>query len=272
MSEFLTNQQLEIEARPGDRAAYFNDHTFDPNLTAEELESLQEDLGAVAAELWDIPGANWQELEAHGGYEGYIRDIETIAKSSAPEKYGQTIEAGEKATRDYALKNGLETKEVSGFTAFRYNSTGDVEVLLSKTKNKPWTHQPHGGGRIEGEGAAAAVVREGCEEAGRAAGIAIVKGLKAGTMTYASYYASRLGNNNKLLVIYSFEAQGEVFEDVEFKPGSDSEAAVWLPVNDLPVDFVTTAQCDYRLRELGAEFPVSAFTQPNGNDGVIPAN
>lgn len=279
MTEFnITPEQL-YGMRNGDSVAFFGQYEFEECKNDDDLALLQAGLGYAAAELWEVtdPTATWEELAACGTYQDYLKEVEAIAPVHCPEIYGSTIADGEEVIKAYAAENGLDLKYVSGITGVR-EQDGIMEVLLSETAGKDWTHQPHGGARMEAEGAVAALVRELLEEAGLDAAIALIKAFKEGTAIYAGYYASRIGDvlgednpkANTLLAIQIFVINGRALEGVSLRPNSDSKAAVWLPVDQLPDGFVTTTQLDYWLRTyFGAEFPTSRYTHPRNDNGVL---
>lgn len=261
---------------PEGRDSFFGASQLEDN-PGVNSENLRIGLGRLAAELFGMSGATWRELAERGGYDAYLSAVEAIctAKPLAPE-YGRTIADGEGVVEAYAAQRGLKLVYVSGFTGAR-GVDGATEVLLSETNGKPWTHQPHGGGRNKGEGALAAMLRETGEELGWDAAVALLEAFRSGEAYYAGYYASRIGDvlgddakgADTLLAIQCFIVDGKAFEGVSFASSSDSKGAVWLPVNELPEGFVTTTQGDYWLRKyFGAKFPESAYTYPGKYDGI----
>ncbi|QQS18084.1 NUDIX domain-containing protein [Candidatus Saccharibacteria bacterium] len=259
-------------------AAYFGDYVFEEN-EGVDRDTLTHGLGRLAAELWELPDPNWGGLTDRGGYVAYLDQVEEVGVPNClvPE-YGTTIADGEAIIEDYAGKHKFDLVYVSGVTGVKQSDEGVTEVFLSRTSGKDWTYQPHGGGRTEGEGSVAALLREVGEEAGWDAAVALLQALKKGTAYYAGYYASRIGDvlgekakgANTLLAIQCFIVDGRALEGVKLKPGSDSGGAEWLNVHDLPEDFITTTQMDYWLRTyFSAEVPKSKYTHPlEGYDGV----
>lgn len=247
----------------GDPEVFFCGTEAGDKRSDDELREWQTNIGLLAAELKSVVDDDgnirtpetWEELaKGEFTYMDYLAEIEKICRPKSAEK----IAKHEQKIKEYA--DGQDIVWVSGVVGIRENKDGITGLLLSKTAEKDWTYQPHGGKRVGGEGPLATLLRETAEELGLAAAIALLRALREGKADYIGYYASPMGNG-KVLAIQNFAITGEAFESISLKSGSDSQDAVWISLDQLPEDLVPTSQLDDFLRTLGADVPETNFTR-----------
>lgn len=220
----------------------------------------------IAAIAFDLPeDSSWAELTAVGGYQKYLYRIEQLPKHKhrmdEDEKYVDSHVAKDNAR---AGKEVVKPTKVSGLTIFTGSGSrnGAIvdKVVLSVTKGKPWSHQPYGGKRNEGEGVVAALVREFGEEAGWDAAIKVARELKRGNVFYLGRYVSK----NKKLFIQSFGLRADDFDPKkDVVSGSDSKG-VELAGPELlrRDDVVLTEQAEEYMRwKFRFERPIKGYTR-----------
>jgi ADP-ribose pyrophosphatase YjhB (NUDIX family) len=114
----------------------------------------------------------------------------------------------------------------------RVNEDGELEILLSDTGNKPWTHQPFGGKRDKDEGPVQTMVRELREEAGQVAADKLVSAFENGNAYYYSTHIQMLGNG-KALLIHGFAMNDTLDSCLVVENGDDSKGYLWASAKHL---------------------------------------
>lgn len=147
-------------------------------------------------------------------------------------KYYDAMMAYEHKIDAWAKENRITLTKVSGIMVQRINIDGELETLLSKTANKFWTHQWHGGKRDEGEGPVATMYRELKEEAGLATAQKFASAIEDGSAYYYSSHVQMLGNG-KALLIHGFGMNLAEGEELAIENGDDSAGYLWAGKKNL---------------------------------------